>query len=277
MSGVPSGGNTWKNILIGIFTTVAAYAIINFTGISKKDNTKKIKKEATQKAWQSVNDYINYFDQKSKTIACFSCDEQEMKNEMMRELDNYGNKLANIKEDKNVDDKMLSLVDIIRQRFIDLKKPYILFFDSITLAKNMSSEEQMPVLTRLQQNLRNDLSRIINRDSADYKNYLKDVNKTFNTHLESIPYKEEYDSSAIVRKWKIECLVELDCKKDGKLLWTESGTEFPGKWKLENRILTINLDNGQVFEYKIEQLSSKFMMIQNDQPGSAFSLGACPQ
>lgn len=153
MSGVPSGGNTWKNIIIGIFTTVAAYAIINFAGIGKKDNTKKIRKESTEKAWQSVNDYINYADQKFKTIACFSCDWQEMKNEMMRELDNYNTKLANIKEDKNVDDKMLSLVDIIKQRFLDLKKPYADFFDSITIAKNLTPDEQAPVMVRLQHKL----------------------------------------------------------------------------------------------------------------------------
>ena len=277
MSSVPSGGNTWKNIIIGVFTTVAAYAIINFAGIGKKDNSKKIRKDATEKAWQSVNDYINYANQKFKTIACFSCDWQEMKKEMMRELENYNTKLANIKEDKNVDDKMLSLVDIIKQRLVDFKKPYTDFFDSVTIAKNLTQEEQMPIMTRIQQRLSDDLSRIINRDSADYRNYLADVNKTFNTHLEQIPLKETYDSSAIVGKWKIECVFDIECKKDGKLMWTESGTEFPGVWNLKNRLLTINLDNGQVFKYRIEQLSSKFMMIRDDQSESLFSYGACPQ
>jgi len=277
MSSVPSGGSTWKNIIIGVFTTVAAYAIINFAGIGKKDNSKKIRKDATEKAWQSVNDYINYGNQKFKTIACFSCDWQEMKKEMMRELDNYSAKLGNIKEDKNVDDKMLSLVDIIRQRFVDLKTPYSNFFDSITIAKSLTVEEQAPIMARLQQRLSDDLSRIVNRDSADYKNYLTDVNKTFNTHLEQIPLKETYDSTAIVRKWKIECVFDIECKKDGKLMWTESGTEFPGVWNLKNKLLTINLDNGQVFKYRVEQLSSKFMLIRDEQSESLFSYGACPQ
>ena len=60
MSSVPSGGNTWKNIAIGVFTTVVAYAVINFIGLGKKDYTQKNKKEATIKAWASANQYLNY-------------------------------------------------------------------------------------------------------------------------------------------------------------------------------------------------------------------------
>jgi hypothetical protein len=200
-----------------------------------------------------------------------------MKNEMLRELENYSSKLSNIKEDKNVDDKMLSLVDIIRQRFIDFKNPYTIFFDSITLVKKLSQEEQTPILIRLQQTLSDKISKIINKDSADYKHFMSDVNQTFKSHLEYIPAKEEFDTTALVRKWRVECAWEIDLKKDGKVIWTESGTDFPGSWELKKRTLIFHLDNGQVLKYPVYYLSSKFMMISNEmEDGNTFNLGCCP-
>lgn len=277
MAGVPSGGNMWKNVAIGIFTTVAAYAIINFIGIGKKDTTKKIRKEATQKAWQSVSDYINYADQKFKTIACYSCDVQEMKKEMLRELENYSAKLTNIKEDKNVDDKMLGIVDIIRQRFLDFKTPIGNFYDSIIALKQQPLDEQTFAMPRVQQYLNDEIAKIVNRDSSEFKNFLNDVNKTFKLDLMQIPLADAYDSTAIARKWKIECVFDLDLKNDGSLLWQEGGNDFTGKWKLENKVLTINLDNGQELVFPVRQLNQKFMLISNQTPNGDVDWGCCPK
>jgi hypothetical protein len=276
MSGVPSGGNTWKNIAIGIFTTVAAYAIINFTGIGKKDQTKKIRKDATEKAWQSINDYINYADQKFKTIACFNCDEQEMKKEMLRELDNYSAKLINIKEDKNVDDKMLSIVDIIRQRFLDMKEPIARFYDSITASKTLSMEERLKAGPRYQQQLNDNIAKVTNRDTSEIQNFLRDVNKTFKVELGLTALQGNYDSTVLARKWKIECAFEIEFKKDGSIIWTENGSEYTGKWKLNDKKLDITLDNGQEFHYTIQQLGEKFMLFDTELNGTKFTMGACP-
>ena len=75
MSGVPSGGNPVKNIIIGVVTTVIAYVIVHyiFDKKSGKEDQEK-SKQATESAWNSVNDYITYSNEKFKTIACFSCE-----------------------------------------------------------------------------------------------------------------------------------------------------------------------------------------------------------
>src|SRR5687767_13161457 len=104
MAGVPAGGNTVKNILIGIGTTVAAYAIISLLGIGKSKNSEaKIQKKANMDVWESVNDYFTYATEKFRTIACYSCDEQEMKKELVRELENNANSLKTLKENKSID------------------------------------------------------------------------------------------------------------------------------------------------------------------------------
>ena len=55
MSSVPTGGNVWKNVIIGILTTVAAYVIIHFIfdkGGKKEEFNKR--KEATTGVWKTI-------------------------------------------------------------------------------------------------------------------------------------------------------------------------------------------------------------------------------
>ena len=81
-----------------------------------------------------------------------------------------------------------------------------------------------------------------------------------------------------MRKWKIECTIDVEFKQDGKVVWTESGADYPGTWELKDRMLTLKLDNGQVLKYPVKMISSKFMLITNQaEDGSSFDLGCCPQ
>jgi len=271
MSSVPSGGNTWKNIAIGVFTTVAAYAIINFVGIGKKDTTKKNKKEATEKAWLSANQYLNYANEKFKTIACFSCDEQAMKKELMRELDIYSNSLNNIKNDKDVDDKMLSAIDRIIQQFTDMKPLYEQYFDSILILKTFDLEKRIELSQPMQMRFIQNLAAIQSKDTSEIVSYLNDVNKRHHSSLKLEMTKLEYDSTALVGKWKIECAADLAFNKDSTINWKEGENEFKGKWSLIDKKLHINLDNGQVFDFILIQLSHKMLIYLNTENNSLLS------
>ncbi|MES1198099.1 MAG: hypothetical protein ABUL41_02370 [Chitinophagaceae bacterium] len=275
MSAVPSGGNTLKNVIIGIGTTVAAYAIVHFLGLGKSNEEEKLQKDATVNAFKSINDYKNYASQKFKTIACFSCDEQEMKNEMLRELDKNSISLRTLKEDKNIDEKMKSVIDRTIDQFNDLKPIYSSYFDSLTYAKQLPLDDQVTVGLRIQQTLFSKAAYIQTRDTGDVNNYLKDINKKFKTKLVFKDIEQEYDISALTGKWKVECSFELDIKKDGTLIWTEKENEFKGKWTLNGKLLTINLDTKQEFRYNIFQISKKILIIYNEESGGY--LGACPE
>lgn len=271
MSSVPSGGNIWKNIAIGVFTTVAAYAIINFIGLGKKDYTQKNKKEATEKAWLSANQYLNYANEKFKTIACFSCDEQVMKKELMRELDIYSNSLNNIKSDKDVDDKMLSAIDRIIQQFTDMKPLYEQYFDSILILKKFDLQKRIELSQPMQMRFIQNLAAIQSKDTAEIVSYLKDVNERHHSSLKFELTKLEYDSTALVGKWKIECAADLAFNKDSTINWKEGENEFKGKWSLTNKKLHINLDNGQVFDFILIQLSHKMLIYLNTENNSLLS------
>ena len=272
MSSVPTGGNMWKNIIIGIFTTVAAYAIIHFTGITGGEKSEdKIIKEATEKAWASANQYINYANDKFQTLACFSCDEQEMKKEMIRELDIYSGSLKNIKAEKNVDDKLLSAIDRIIQQFTDEKLLYQVFFDSLTLLKDLPLDKQSEISNSMQGRFLEKISVLQTKDTSEISNYLHDINKQHKTSLKLEMPKLVFDSKALVGKWRIGCTFDIAFYKDYTLLWTESGNEFPGKWKLTDKNLHINLENGQQFDFILIQLSHKLLIYVNKENGTLLS------
>ncbi len=279
MAGVPTGGNTFKNVLIGIGTTVAAYAIISFLGIgkSKSKSEATIQKQANIDVWTSVNDYLNYATEKFRTIACFSCDEQEMKKELIREMDNNINSLKTLKENKSIDDKMQSLIDRTIQQVNDLKPLYIEYFDSLSYVRSLPIPEQLPQSARIQTKYLEKFAYVQNRDTIELKNYLRDINKKHKTELALQDREFEFKPELLTRKWKIECAFFIDFKKDGTVEWTEGGNVFKGKWKLDEveKVVNIKLETDQEFNYPILLLNEK-MMIYYNKDAKALMAG-CPQ
>jgi hypothetical protein len=277
MSAVPSGGNTVKNVIIGILTTVVAYSIVFLLGLGKHDSSgdSKPKKEATMNAFKSINDYVNYAGQKFKTIACFSCNEQDMKNEMLRELEHDCGSLRNLKEDVNIDEKMKSLIDRIIDQFNDLKPVYTIFYDSLSYIKQLPDSEQIFIINRIQQNLFKQKDFIQTRDTGDVNNYLRDINKKYKTKLAFKNIEPEYEVDALVGKWKVGCTVQLQFNQDGSIRWTEGENVFKGKWVRDGNELTIHLNNNQEFRYIISEISKKILFLFDSDTN--IYLGACPE
>lgn len=277
MSAVASGGNTVKNVIIGILTTVVAYSIVFLLGLGKHDSSgdTKPQKEATINAFKSINDYVNYAGQKFKTIACYSCDEQGMKNEMLRELEHDCSSLRNLKEDINIDEKMKSVIDRIIDQFNDKKPMYTTYFDSLIYAKQQPQSDQIAIALRLQQTLFKQKDFVQTRDTSDINNYIRDINKKYKIKLAFKEPEPEFDPDALVGKWKMECAADLQFNEDGTIIWTEGENVFKGKWKREGAELTINLDTNQEFRLSISQLSKKMLVVLNQDTN--LYLGFCPE
>ncbi len=276
-SSTSSGGHPLKNIAIGVVTTVLASAIVYFLGFhsSNKEEIQK-RRVATVNAWKSISDYNKYSTQKFKTIACFSCDQQEMKAELIRELEQNCNSLKNLKEDGDIDEKMKSIIDRNFQKFTDLKAFYGSFFDSLIAQRtHMTGNDLVVGSQKLQRNGLKRKEFIETRDDSDINNFLKDINKKYKIDLKQTEEKPEFDASALPGKWKIECSIDMTFNNDGSIVWLQSGTEFDGKWTLKSNNLTINLDNGQVIKYLIAELSKKMLLLY--EPESKSIMGGCPQ
>ena len=276
MSGVPSGGNTFKNIAIGVVTTVVAYLIVHFI-FDKKDKNKELneKKEKMETAWNSVNEYINTMAGKLINISCFSCDPVEMKSEMLREIDQMNSSLRNIKETGELDDKMKSIIDRTIQQFADEKPVLTTFFDSMSIVKTLPQDEQVATGSRLQLKMLEKMTHIQTRDSAEFKTYLADINKKYKTHLVAKEQKEEFDTTYLPGKWRVECSFYLYLYRDHTFLFSKDKEEYKGQWKLDDRNLVLSTENEGNLTYTILQLSSKIMLLHLAEAGITY--GACPQ
>mgnify|MGYP002651367004 CR=1 FL=1 len=280
MGGVPSGGSTIKNILIGVFTTVVAYLIVHFILDKKKGNDDLEKTyQATENAFRSINDYVNLADLKFKTIACFSCDKSQMKQEMTRELTQLSSNLKKIAENTAVDEKMRTIAELTMQQFEEEKPLYQNYFDSLQVIDQLPEAEKMAASTNLVESFMKRIQYLQNRDVDDikalrdkllekYKKYTKENSFVF------VPNEVVFDEEALTRKWRIECVYFLDIKADNTVIFLGPETEINGKWKLQGKELYLSLNNGEELHYTIEELSNKVMQLKYD--GSPVASVACP-
>jgi hypothetical protein len=281
MGGVPSGGNTLKNILIGVFTTVVAYLIVHFI-LDKKKGNEDLEKNfnATENAFRSVNDYINLADLKLKTIACFSCDKAEMKKEMLRELNQLSSNLKKIAENTAVDEKMRSIAELTMQQFEDERPLYKNFFDSAVLIEQMPEAERQVYASSLTDRFMKKLKYLQDRDTAEIKAFRDNLVKRYKRYIGKddfvfIPNETIFNPDVIARKWRVECLYHLDIKPDNTVVFIAPSDEIKGKWRLDDHDLYLDLDNGEKLHYHIEELSSKLMRIRFDEV--AIANVACPE
>lgn len=277
MGGVPHGGNMWKNIIIGVLTTVMAYVIVHFI-FDKKDHKKKEKEERRkiETAWTSVNEYINRSKEKFFSIGCYSCDEEIMKNEIIRELDQMNKSLQNIKDEGGIDEKMKSIIDRTMQMFEDEKPVLRIYYDSLIIAKNFPGKERTAAAGRLQKSMLDQMTHIQTKDTGDINQYLDDLNKKYKTTLVRQDQKLEVNPDKLPGLWEVECNYMMRLKPDHTAFMesiADAGDRTNGKWSIEDKTLQITYDDGGSDTFLVLQINEKMLVLYN-RPLDII-LGAC--
>lgn len=286
MAGVPHGGNMWKNIAIGIGTTVVAYLIVHFI-TDKKDEGKELKKkkEAVEKAWHSMNEYAVTMSEKFESIGCFSCNPEEMKKEMLRELDQIEKSLGNIKDEKEQDEKLKTLLDRTINMY-EAKKPVLAgYYDSMAILRRLPESGKVESIAGLQKRLFEKMEHIELRDTTELRNLINGLEKDYKIKLETTASEKTADYKLIAGKWQIGCdgdlnlynfrsdsTFTLDTWEGGK----QSGGQLTGKWDFdtETKQLFLTYDDGDSDIFTIAGISEKMMTFFSNKFN--LSLGACP-
>jgi hypothetical protein len=275
MGGVPSGGNMWKNILIGIGTTVAAYAIVNVLFKSKGPSATSERKRVTAEAWQSVNKYDKLATEKYRTLACMSCDLPAMKTEMLRELDNNSKSLEGVLDDKNLDDGMKTIINRTRDRFRDMRALYDVYFDSIIYINTLTEEERSNLAPGIQERMIDKRKHIEQRDEADIEKLLDDINTKYKLSLAPATEELQYDKKALINKWSLGCGLTIDFRSNNTLEWINGEQKLTGLWTLDdkdanNRTLDIKLSTGELYKTKLIELNSCYIAFYSEADHMAF-------
>ncbi|HEX2630174.1 MAG TPA: hypothetical protein VHM26_14205 [Chitinophagaceae bacterium] len=275
MGGVPSGGSLWKNVLIGIGTTVAAYAIVNVLFKSKGPSASSERKRVTSEAWQSVNKYNKLATEKFRTLACMSCDQQAMKTEMLRELSNNNKSLEGILDDKNLDDGMKTIINRTRDKFTDLRSLYETYFDSIIYINTLPKEEQLALSPGIHERMLDKRKHIERRDNDDVLKLLEDINKKYKLELAQTKEELLYEKKALINKWTFGCGLTIEFKNDNTLQWKNTDGELTGTWTIDdtdpnNRKLDFKLSNGDEFKTVVIELNACYIAIYSEADGMPF-------
>ncbi|MBS1760989.1 MAG: lipocalin family protein [Bacteroidetes bacterium] len=268
--------NVWKTILIGVVVSLLGFFIIQFI-TDKKNNSKnfKAKKEANEKAWADVNDYLQNAQKKFENIACFSCDYEKMKNELIRELDQDGNSLRNLKEESLIDQKIKTVIDRTIGRMEGLKPVFKNFFDSLSvILKDNPENPDVARTTKISQDFFSTKERLDTADNAEIDRLLSEINKEYKLNLTRIEVKPEINFNQLPGKWNVECKFKIEFNTDGKVSVIFDSETINGKWSRTNDRLTVTLDNGENIQYYILQLNETVLRLQQNETGS-FPIGAC--
>src|SRR5690242_17455757 len=176
MSSVPQGGNMWKNIIIGVLTTVIAYVIVHFI-FDKKGSSEEFKKKktATLEAWESLMVYERSFKNAGINMIC-SGDPNTMNNQLIREYNKIIDNIINIKDEKKgqADNMVMSLIDS-RVTTLKLKRD-----STIRYYAELDALDTLHVSEKLRDSLSNDLQKNFIRvsrsiDTLD-RGFMNDVN-----------------------------------------------------------------------------------------------------
>jgi hypothetical protein len=286
MAGVAHHTNSmWKNIAIGIGTTVVAYLIVHFI-TDKKDEKRETKKkgEVVEKAWNSIKEYSQMLGEKLENVSCYFCDEMEMKRELIRELDQMNKSLQNIKEDKDQDEKMRSILDRTIQQINDKKPVVENYYDSLVLIKKNGKDTNQALLKKLQESFFSRLNHIDLNDSSEMKKLRTDLEKSYNLSLKEYTPENEIDLSLLKGKWQIGCdksYSRYEFKGDSTFTFDiyENGAlseQHSGKWLLNERSneLKLAFEDESSLVYVITALSHRIMNLYINENG--LSVGVCP-
>ena len=265
MAGVPHGGNMWKNIIIGVLTTVVAYVIVHFL-FDKKPGKEEFKKRkaATTEAWESLMIYERTFKNTGTQMAC-SGDLNTIGAQIVSEYEKIIENIINIKDEKKgqADNMVMSLID---RRIATLKKKkdatsiYYANLDALdTLNARKEEKDSLSLI------LQNDFIRATRSlDTAD-NGFMNDVN----TELKK-KYKVEFRypppfalaPEKLYGNWTLDREGDLSLKEDKSFSLKGAGESFSGKWRIDSLTLRLNFSDGDVYRFVITGGTEKVILMQ---------------
>jgi len=280
MSSVPEGGKMWKNIIIAILTTVTAYIIVHFLFDKKpgKEEFKK-RKNATLGAWNSLMDYKKMMFEQMITLACLSPDINETKKEFLREMDDIKSDISNIKKELNVDNKMLTLVDYSIRDLDGLKDIYSWYLDSAAIFQQLKGKLDSSLLQQRSDSCNSVFAReknlVTRRNESKADTILRDLSEYYKIDFPPIKGIDKFNPDALIRKWKIERAIDIEFSKDQKAVMKRDGKISHGQWRLIEKTLVIDWNEGIRYVWKIGFLNDRIFSFSEE--GTPVEMGACPQ
>lgn len=244
MSGLPSGGSTVKNVILGVLTTVVAYVIVHYI-FDKKDKKKEFEKVKTEtvEAWKSL---IKYEDQQTNNYYSALCNDDipSQLETLIYEKDLLAKNYSIIMQKPGIDEDLASFATRAVENTIQIKKILESYLNEY---KNINPYE--PGLEQAYLNLDSIYSRKITgareRDAESLNNTYASLVKKYGDEFKGPDEPAPLSENDLVGKWKETGINKVfTLKADGKFEMALEGNDYPGTWKFVNTIIDLSFDDG---------------------------------
>lgn len=175
-------GNIVRSVSIGVLTTVIGATIIYFLGFQDSGRQeRKLRKQATTKAWQTYRANLDIFSAVFKKMDDGSADIERKRTDAQHEIDATLVSFENIKKEANIDSRLISLIDIKAGQLTELRKVVSAYFDEIqTFAAQDPTEQQgMAFIRDLGSRLEQEVKALKGRDSIRVAAYTEELKKDY--------------------------------------------------------------------------------------------------
>lgn len=278
-SGSPAagGGNAIKSIIIGVITTVLGAAAVYFLGFhDKKENPKK---EATENAMKSIIQYEQILEKSIMGLACNS-DNEYAQQAFLKEIEQLKGNMTNIKSEKDVDNRVFSLIDRRVTSLNELTEASEEMFNGMASLRGDSStltEDEFVARSLALQKKYNDRTVQIAEEEKILKtDIIAALKKEYELEFDDIRSLQlDMKDANITGKWLINGVVKWDINADHSFSWVVEDKTFSGSWSLKNDTLHLKFSHPEEADFKIIQLYNNILSYKNTVDGTV--LVACRQ
>jgi hypothetical protein len=177
-----------KNITIGVISSVLAAALIYFFLNNPVKEERKKKKEATVRAWKSYQQNRKIFSDVMANMK-HTDDIERSKNNVSHEIEATITNMLNIKNEPNIDQRVLSSIDITVGQMKEIKPVLLKFYDDmagyVNTNQNLTEEEFLKYMMEdAAPKLRNQMLDLKQRDSLRLATIETDLKNEYNLKAE---------------------------------------------------------------------------------------------
>lgn len=266
-SGSPAagGGNAFKSIIIGVITTVLGAAAVYFLGFhDKKENPKK---EATQNAMKSIIQYEQILEKSVMGLACNS-DNEYAQQTFLREIEQLKVNMTNIKSEKDLDNRVLSLIDRRVTSLNELTEASVDMFNGMATLRSDSSalgeEEFVARNIELQKTYNDRTVQIAEEERILKTDIIAALKKEYELEFDDIKSLQlDINNANVTGKWLINGVVKWYMNADQTFNWVVEDKAFDGNWSLKKDTLYLKFSHPEEAKFKIIQLYNNILSYKN--------------
>jgi len=247
--------------------------IVSLVGASSAfflfNNPKKNKARQTYASWNVIREYETAYARSAEEAICLSehLDQVQFQKDLTHQLGVIIHNLEDLKDEENIDMRLRAFLNLKIARYTDAKKITEVFLDSVIKLNRAAllypTDQQIKQdAQNLQVNFSTEIEHIQTRDTNELKQIAFALNKEHIKYTDSflldLPRIQTVDEvkQKFIGKWSFpEVDIVMEFKKDKKGTWEESGQTHNFQWTMEDKTVSVYIED-EIYNFYIHEATS---------------------